>query len=240
MKTNFMIVTTHEMRTPLTVLLGYMDALHNGYLGEASPAQAEAFEVCRRSADRMVAAFGDILEMLQIGERRVALHLAHVEVGALVREVVRELAPFVERRRQQLAVDAPEDLPPVEGDRERLRLILQNLLQNAIKFTPDECSVGVRVTRQAEGVQVTVEDQGIGIDAEELERIFEAFYSGADARHHHSGTFEFGARGVGLGLAIARGHVKAHGGRIWAESPGRGCGSRFHLLLPFEAPAAGP
>ena len=131
----------------------------------------------------------------------------------------------------------PGDVPSVQADPDRLRLVLANLVQNAIKFSPDGAEVRVRVSAVEGGVEVAVEDDGIGLDPGELGRVFEEFYTGPDSLHHKSGNYQFEARGAGLGLAIARGHVEAHGGRVWAESAGRGKGSQFHVVLPLEEQA---
>jgi signal transduction histidine kinase len=115
-------------------------------------------------------------------------------------------------------------------------MVIANLLQNAIKFTPDGGAIQVRLVPLQDAVQITVTDNGIGIAPDELDRVFDRFYTTKDSLHHGSGTYKFQARGAGLGLAIAKGYVEAHGGRIWAESAGPGLGSRFHVVLP-ESPA---
>jgi signal transduction histidine kinase len=229
LRTNFMIVTSHELRTPLTVLRGYHDLLVGG--GLAAEESRKALEVCRRTTERMVAGLEDILEMLQLDEGRVRLVRRATDVGVLAHEVAGELQPFATRRGQTLEV-GNRGVHEAEVDPGKIRLVLHNLLENAVKFTPDGGHIRLGLEPQEAAVHVVVEDDGIGIDPGELERIFERFYTGGDARHHRSGQFEFETRGAGLGLALVRGHCEAHGGRAWAESGGPGRGSRFHVLLP--------
>lgn len=237
MKTSFLIVTSHEMRTPLTILKGHTEALLGGFLGEITATQRATVEICHRTIDRMIATFNDILEMLKI-DRQAALDPQPIDLAFEVEQVVKELRPHAENRGQRLLFHAPPELPTVVADTEKIQLVVDNLVRNAIKFTPDGGQIRVRVEGLSDGVRLTVEDEGVGIAADELEKVFERFYTGADARHHSSGQFRFGTRGSGLGLAIAKGYVEAHGGRIWAESAGPGQGSRFHVVLPVSGRAA--
>ena len=143
-----------------------------------------------------------------------------------------ELTGFLELRQLALGVDLDPALPPLLVDPDKLRLVLTQLLQNAIRFTRDGGSITLRARLAGSDVHLEVADTGIGLAAEDLERIFDKFYTSLDDLHHRSGTYEFGSRGTGLGLAIARAYVEAHGGRIRAESAGPGQGSSFHVVLP--------
>ncbi len=236
MKTNFLIVTSHEVRTPITVLRGYVEALLEGYFGAATEAQAKALHTCLSTVDRMVASFNDILQMLQL-ERGARLRRVSTDLAAVIDEVVLQLRPFIEKRLQRLTLDVEAGLPSAEVDPDKLRVVFTNLVQNAIKFTPDSGEIGIELRLEPpQSVRVTIRDNGVGIEAGEMNRIFEPFYTSPDARHHSSGSYQFGAQGFGLGLAIVRGHVEAHGGRVWAESSGPKSGARFHVVLPMEAP----
>lgn len=239
MKTNFLIVTSHEMRTPLTVLKGYCEALLEGYLGNLSTTQRRSLTTCQRTVDRLVTTVNDMLEMLKISEGQVSLRYTNFEVGLLLEETVAELKTFIERRDLTVRINAPADLPLVEADAGKMRLVLLNLILNAIKFTPDGGEIKLRAISEPNLVHITIADTGIGIPPGELELIFEKFYTGTDSSHHTSGKFEFEARGTGLGLAIVKSYVEAHGGRVWAESAGPGKGSCFHVIVPL-APAIRP
>ncbi len=148
--------------------------------------------------------------------------------------MIEGLNAFLELRRQHVALEAEAGLPELLADRDKLHLALTNLVENAIRFTPDAGHIGVRLRREEETLHLEVRDSGIGIAAPDLERIFEKFYTSLDELHHKSGTYQFKTRGAGLGLAITRAYVEAHGGRVWAESPGVDQGSTFHVVLPFE------
>ncbi|MBX7221760.1 MAG: GAF domain-containing protein [Blastocatellia bacterium] len=230
MKTNFLIVTSHEMRTPLTVIKGYTEALLHQYLGPLTPSQNRAITASQRMVERMATTFEDILTMLKINERRITLKLSHVEVGALVSEAIEELNSFLDRRQQTLVFSPPAPAL-VQIDQEKLKLVLVNIIQNAIKFTHDQGEIRVEVQETEAHVTIKVTDSGIGIEAHEVERVFDRFYTGSDPLSHHSGKFEFSARGTGLGLSIARSYIEAHGGKVWAESEGLGKGSSFYVQI---------
>ena len=234
MKTSFLVVTSHELRTPLTVIKGYNEALLGGVLGRLSEQQRKALEACERMLHRLVEVVGKIQQMLDAGQGPGRAPVGSVELRGRAGEVLAELEPFVAQRRQTLHTDAPEAVH-VPAQREKLEYVLVGLLQNAVKFTGDEGEVRLSILREGDAVRITVADSGIGIEPEHLERIFESFYTSTDTLHHRSGRFQFGARGASLGLAIARSYVEAHGGRIWAESEGRGRGARFHVVLPLAA-----
>ncbi len=234
MKTNFIIVTSHEMRTPLTVLKGYNEALVDGYLGPLTRTQKTSLLTCLRMVDRLMASFNDILEMLRINEGRIALRPASFDLSNLVKKVLEELEAFIEQRRLQVTVELPPELY-ITADPEKIELVLINIIQNAIKFTFDDGDIVIRATQNGHNeAHILIRDSGIGIDQVEIKRIFETFYTSSDPSTHTSGKYEFSARGTGLGLSIARSYIEAHGGRVWAESEGKGHGSTFHIILPVE------
>ncbi|HNH81628.1 MAG TPA: two-component regulator propeller domain-containing protein [Acidobacteriota bacterium] len=235
MKINFMIVTSHEMRTPLAVLKGYLDVLADEFLGPLTEEQRDSLVMCQDMINRMIGNFEGILEMIKINAGQFTLERNECDVCDLILELLNDLSGFLKKRRQILALDLPESVI-LRADREKLRMALVHLLQNAIKFSPDGAQIQLRVTCLNEQVHFEIRDSGIGIAPAELERIFEFFYTGADPATHSSGKYEFSARGNGLGLSIARSYVAAHGGRLWAESDGPGKGSCFHLELPLAEP----
>ncbi|MBX7223664.1 MAG: GAF domain-containing protein [Blastocatellia bacterium] len=233
MKTNFLMVTSHEMRTPLTVLKGYNEALLEEALGPLTKSQKQSLAACQRMLERLAISFADILEMLRINEGQIELRQSRFDLCHTIQDVVQELSFFLEKRNLKLTTDTP-DLLEMEGDEEKIRLILINLVQNAIKFTPDDGEIHVGLQVEPESVLIRVRDTGIGIEASELGRVFEKFYTGRDALHHKSGRFEFSARGTGLGLAITKSYTEAHGGTIRAESDGPGQGTCMVVELPLR------
>ncbi|MBX7223176.1 MAG: GAF domain-containing protein [Blastocatellia bacterium] len=231
MKTNFIVVTSHEMRTPLTVIKGYSEALLEEYLGPLTPAQKKSLEACQRMVDRLVSSFNNILEMLKINEGRLVARFEPVNLSSVIGEVVAELLPFADQRGQKLITRVPPEVW-LPLDRSKMELVFLNLIQNAIKFTYDDGVIEVTVVEETAEVRVSVSDTGLGLDEGDLRQIFEMFYTSPDTSTHSSGKFEFSARGTGLGLAIVKGYVEAHQGRIWVESQGKGKGSCFHFVLP--------
>jgi signal transduction histidine kinase len=227
-----MMVTSHEMRTPLTVLKGYTDALIDEYLGPLSQGQRKSLVTCQRMINRMVTTFNDILEMLKINEGLVSLKLTTFDLSSVLRKILAEMETFIEKRHQTVVCNCPESLEVV-ADPEKIELVLINLIQNAIKFTYDEGTIEIKLMTESDLVHIAVRDSGIGIGVSEIERIFDKFYTTYDPTSHTSGRFEFSARGTGLGLSIARSYVESHGGRIWVESKGIGHGSCFHVLMPI-------
>ncbi|MBX7218722.1 MAG: GAF domain-containing protein [Blastocatellia bacterium] len=236
MKTNFLMVTSHEMRTPLTVVKGYNETLLAELFGPLTDIQKRSLGVSQRMIERMVTTFQDLLEMLKINEGRALLKPTVFDAAALAAEVVEDLRPFIEKRRQHVQVQAPGPVS-LTADREKVHLVLTNVLQNAIKFTHDEGVISLTLEAVPERVRLTVIDSGIGIPAGEIDRIFDQFYTNSDSSTHTSGRYEFSARGTGLGLAIAKSYTEAHGGHIRAVSQGIGCGTTIEIEFPAACQA---
>ncbi len=233
MKNNFLIVTSHELRTPLTVISGYTEILLDEYLGQVNDKQRQSLKTCREMTSRMADSLNNILEMLRISEGYITLNQSEHDLAQMIRNIISELQGFAHLRNQRLLAEVPATLV-LTIDAEKIELLLLNLIQNAIKFTHDQGEISVKLRREADEVHIMVEDSGIGIDPTEISRIFDKFYTSKDPSTHMSGRYEFSARGTGLGLSIAKSYAEAHGGRIWAESTGKGRGSRFHVTLPLQ------
>jgi signal transduction histidine kinase len=225
------MLASHELRTPLTVLHGYTEAWAAGLL-RAPEVEARARVAVRRMVDRMVTLVGEMVEALRIAEHGVDLRPQRLDLASVASAVCEDLRAFSDARAQSMEVVAPAPVM-AEADPARLEMVLTNLVQNAIKFTPDGGRIVVTVRESGDGAVVEIDDSGVGIEPGEVERIFERFYTGADLASHQSGAFSFLGRGPGLGLAIARSYVEAHGGRVRAYSDGRGQGSRFTVTLPL-------
>ncbi|MGQ9898509.1 MAG: ATP-binding protein [Acidobacteriota bacterium] len=235
MKNNFLAVTSHEMRTPLTVIKGFIEALLFGIFDPPTQQQHAALTTCLKTADRLARIVNDIFEVLKIQEGYISLNREPVVVESLLREILEEVSVFVIKRRQQVQCIASGNTQ-LEGDAHKLNLSFLNVIQNAIKFTPDGGEITVIVRGMETFVTVEVADTGIGIEAADLPHVFERFYTGRDTSRHSSGQFEFNTRGTGLGLTIAKSYVEAHGGCIEAISDGPGHGSRFLITLPRVQP----
>ena len=243
-KNKFIAVAAHELKTPLTILEGYTNILR--VETQNDPRLHIYLEGLGNGFRRMHEIIGDMLDVSLLDMRTV--ELKHQEIN--LEKTVLLVADSVDRYYASRGVDL--NIIPFEfendsyGDPEKLKKALAKILMNGLKYTPDGGQVVVsgalvrqdEVTEDMAGfVDIQIRDSGIGIDPENLESIFEKFGSIADASLHSSSKTKFKGGGPGLGLPIARGIVEAHGGRVWAESPGfdeeRCPGSTFHIELPI-------
>jgi signal transduction histidine kinase len=229
LKEAFIRVASHELRTPLTILLALPEmALRMSELDEAT---ADWFRRIQQAGLRMHRLVEQLLQMLQAGRFERPLDRRPTDCAALVREAADDIRPFVEQRRQQLVLDLAPDLGAIDVEAGKIRACLNHLLINAIKFTPDGGTIEVIGRRAGEMVQIQVRDNGVGIDPANLPHIFEPFFTELDVSRHSSGQFEFGRRGLGLGLSLVRAFVRMHGGTVdVASAPGQG--TTFTLTLP--------
>ncbi len=234
MKSSFIRVTSHELNTPMQVVIGMLAVQEEEMRRhpEASEDQRRVMVSAFRGANRLKRLVERVLKIAMVGEYRVRLERTPTPPADLVQEVVEVVTPYVALRYQTLQVQVPADLPPHAMDREKIHDVLLNLLTNAIKFTPDGGTITVRAARDELGaLTFWVSDTGMGIPEPERSHIFDEFFVSFDTRHHSSGEYEFGKRGIGLGLSIARSFVDMHGGLIWLEEQ-PGPGSTFCFTLP--------
>jgi len=219
---DFISNVSHELRTPLAALKALTETLQAGAL-EDPPAAHRFLEQMETEVDSLSLMVNELLELSRIESGRVPLNLKSTRPIDIIDPAYERLRLQAERAGLILAIECPDDLPPVLADATRVQQVVVNLLHNAIKFTPSGGQVIVHAEQQDRVVRFNVTDWGIGVAAEDLPRIFERFYK-ADRSRATSGT--------GLGLAIARHLVEAHGGRIWAESE-VGKGSTFYFTIPL-------
>ncbi|HET7291718.1 MAG TPA: PAS domain-containing sensor histidine kinase [Vicinamibacteria bacterium] len=244
-KSDFITVTAHELRTPLTLVMGYAELLEEAT--RETPGASSLVGGVRTGARRLHRIIDDMLDLITLERDTPWPAREPVALGALAAEVLLEFERGIEERKLTVVCQIGE-LPAVPGDAEALSKALHHLVMNAIKFTPDGGRITLRGRTRADAgrapaVELVVEDTGIGIDRADQERIFESFSQTGDVRFHSSSRTRFKGGGPGLGLALAKKVVEAHGGRLWVESPGHdevSCpGSRFFLVLPLEAPPGG-
>jgi len=219
----FVANVSHELRTPLTAIKGYAETLRDGGLRDPETA-AEFVRVIHRHAERLRALIEDLLDLAAVEQGEARIDLAPVALRDVATQAEAVARPAAAGKRHTLTLDVPGDLPRVLADRDRLGQVLINLLDNAVKFTPEGGRIEVSARPSSGRVVVSVKDNGVGIPPEDLGRIFERFYRVGRSRDRREG-------GTGLGLAIAKHLTQAMGGTIEVESS-TGSGTTFRVSLP--------
>jgi len=255
MKDSFLGLASHELKTPLTIIMGYSELICTDMADRVDKTVLEMIVNIANAASRLDNIIKDMVDVSMIDEKRLQLKMDDVQLNRLIEAAVKELRFFFSMRKQEVVLALDESIPTIRGDALRLMQLLSNILGNAIKFTPDGGKITVTssakyLLRGLPGgqngagkehhlfLEIAVTDTGIGIDREDQLRIFEKFYEVGNIQEHSSGKVAFKAKGAGLGLSIAKGIVDMHGGEIWVESTGyspeRMPGSTFHILLPLN------
>lgn len=239
LKTEFISTMSHELRTPMTAIKGFTQLMVMGNLGPLSETQMELMTTIQQNSERMIAIINDVLELTKIESGEIDLHMRPIHMAEALSGVMTDLAPRSAQRSHNLTLGIPPGLPLVLADATQLHKILYNLVSNAIKYTPEGGTVTVdahevqladlplkvrdRILADRTYLQINVRDTGVGISAEDQERIFDRFY-----RTENSLKIEAG--GTGLGLSLARPLINLMGGEIWVEST-LGEGSTFSFVL---------
>ncbi|HVO43780.1 MAG TPA: hybrid sensor histidine kinase/response regulator [Aggregatilineales bacterium] len=247
-KDDFIQLTAHELRTPLTLVFGYSRLLQDSpvvkQLKDQSPEIQAFVNGLSESIERMSAVINEILTVSRIATGRIELSVGPLNLGDVVKTVVDSFSQASQQRNLLISFNSAQWPTLVQGDSDLLELALFNLIGNAIKYTPDGGVINLIARQGVNNVLITVQDTGIGINKEDQARIFERFYTAGDTQLHSTSKTAFRGGGLGLGLAISRGIVEAHGGRIWVESEGRDeeqlPGSTFYIDLPLQARTASP
>ncbi len=231
---DFVANVSHELRTPLTSIKGYVEALLDGAKDDPI-ASTKFLEIILKQSDRLNLIIEDLLELSKIESGRVSLKEEPLELRSVVDRTLSMIKPIADKKRHRLVTSVDPSLPPVAGDDGRLVQVLTNLLDNAIKYTPEggTITVGAALAPSignaeplAGAIELTVTDTGIGIPEEDRPRVFERFYRVDKARSRELG-------GTGLGLAIVKHIVEGHGGQVWVEA-NHPQGSRFVVRLPVS------
>ena len=213
----------HELRTPLSLILGHAEALSDGVL----PPSEETFDIMLDEAQRLSRLVEELRTLSLSDADELALERQPTEAEDLLKRAAAAYRPGALERNIDLAVDVVDGLPDLDVDPDRIAQVLHNLLSNALRFTPDGGRITLEARDSGDAVHLSVRDSGPGISPEDVDRVFERFYRTDKARQRSGG-------GTGLGLAIARSIVEAHGGRIWLESD-VGEGAMFSFALPTSS-----
>ena len=227
LKSDFVAMVSHELRTPLTSIIGFARTLRTLPLGTEQ--HQKYLGIIETEGKRLAEMVEEYLDVSKIESGTFDLRIAPVDIQRLVHEVT-EPVQLASRVRVEVRIDPT--VPVVPGDADRLKRVLRNLLDNAVRYTAEGTAVDVSTTASGDGLCCSVRDYGPGLTRHAQERVFERFYRGTD-------TITTRTRGSGLGLAIARGIIEKHGGRLWVESePGHG--AIFHFWLPLHPPGSAP
>ena len=242
-KSDFISIASHELRTPLTTMIGYTEMLMED---TSLPDGAhEMLKGISKGTKRLHEIMDSMFDIAQIDTRTLQLHVTPVDTALLIKEVSLGVQKTIQERKQSLTIHFPS-LPNVKADPNLLKKLFQHLINNAIKFTPNEGKINIdaRIATPQNtetphgGIEIIVSDTGVGVDPDSRDIIFSKFYQPGELSKHSTSKTRFKGSGAGLGLALSKGIVEAHGGRIWVESQGYDevnfPGSQFHVALPLN------
>lgn len=232
LKSDFLSTVSHELKTPLTAIKGYVSLMKNRKIGPVNQQQLKCLTIADERVNHLNNLISDLLDLSKIEAAQYAIRPKFDDISLLIKNTVSSLKPIFQHKKLHLDVQIPDDLPPVYMDAPKINQVLTNLLSNAVKFTPSDGKIRIKVMRDVTKtgstgkgfVQVDISDTGIGLAPEEMDKIFGKFY-----QVDHSATREYD--GTGLGLPIAKEIVELHGGKIWVRNR-KEAGSTFSFTLP--------
>jgi signal transduction histidine kinase len=227
---DLMKMIVHDLKTPLTSIIGAMEMMIDGDFGPLTGDQRGALGDAESRAEDLLGLIEDLLEVARLEESRLSLHLAPLAPGALLAEVKHEWDIRFQQERATAVVEHTDDAPVIEADHALLKRVFSNLIQNALSHSARSVTVTLGARRESEGTLFTVADDGVGIPVEYHDIIFRKF---EQVKTPHIPR----VRSSGLGLAFCKLVVEAHGGRIWVKSGGEMVGSAFHFWMPVRPPA---
>lgn len=224
-KSEFLSIASHQLRTPTTIIKGYISMIREGSFGKVPKKLKETLDKVQDATERLLNLIENLLDISRIEAGRLEFDMQPTDLGKIARELTEEFAKKAQEKKLKLEYFAPADLPSVKADPQKAKEVASNLVDNAVKYTSKgEISIGLH--QEGTSVVFSVSDSGQGIKATEIGRLFNKFSRGDDMTTIHP-------EGTGLGLYFARVVVENMGGRIWAESPGKGRGSKFSFSLPL-------
>ncbi len=224
-KTEFLSITSHELRSPMTPMKAQLQMLEQGYFGKLTKKQKDSLKIIIRNADRLDNIIVDFLEISRIESARLKFEFRETNISEIVKDTSKFMDAFAKEKNIKLIVKT-DNIPLIEADPDRISQVLRNLINNAIKFSEENSKIEITANLQENHVLFNIRDYGCGLTPENQIRIFEPFYQVESAsRRRHGGT--------GLGLAICRGIVESQKGKIWVESK-QGKGSSFYFTIPLN------
>ncbi len=227
-KNNFLKITSHELRTPMTAIRGHAEMLSMGIFGNMTKDQLESLETIQRNTIRLDRIVDEIMDIETIQKNKIQLSLKSTDLKDAIRQSIETIDVLSKEKNIRINTSFSSNLKKIEIDEKRIIQVVTNLIENAIKNSPINSNIYITAESLLDNIQVTVEDQGRGIPKKQQKRIFDVFYQIDSYQDREVG-------GAGIGLAICKGIVEAHNGNIQVESqPGKG--SKFTILLPYETP----
>jgi signal transduction histidine kinase len=223
MKSEFISIASHQLRTPLSGIKGYLSMLDTGDFGELNPNQAEIVSVISENTSRLISLVADFLNVSRIESGRLKVNMESVQINDALRKLVRDFQPIAQKKGLAISYAENDQLPKAYVDRDKISEVFSNLIDNAIKYTKKG---GLTITTEVDDSHITVvfADTGIGITIEELENIFEKFSRGKESNKMYT-------RGLGIGLYVVKNLLKVQGGEVTVKSPGRDQGTTFYVVL---------
>ncbi len=224
LRSTFLSIITHELQTPIAIIKSYADTMLRDDVSWDKETIVDSFATIEEESDRLSKLVNNLLYASRIEAGGLEMRRSPVHLPTVARRVAHRLEPKLDSR--TVEIDFPEDFPPILADEERIESVFSNLIDNSIKYSPDKGAIAVSGRVNGDKVNVSIHDQGMGIPAREIDKVFDRF-------HRADNSLTRQSQGAGLGLYICRSIIKAHGGDIWAESKA-GEGSCFTFVLPLE------
>ncbi len=229
-KSEFLANMSHELRTPLNSINGFSEVLFDETFGPLNEKQSQYVSNVLASGRHLLLLINQILDMSKVEAGKMKLSLSRVSTVGLLKEIAMLVADMVSKKKLQMLLEIADDLPDLEADELKIKEIIYNLLSNAVKFTPENGKIGMRAKRAGTGIEIVVWDNGIGIAAENMGKIFEGFFR-VDTPYSQV------TEGTGLGLPLSRKLVELHGGELFVEFGGLNHGTLVRFTLPLSPPA---
>ena len=234
MKSDFVSLVSHELRTPLTSIIGFVSLILDGKIGPINENQKRSLVRVQHQSERLASLINDLLDISRIESGRIQMKEEEISPSAIAEQRIEEIRPQADAKSLQLELIVAESLPTIVGDGERIGQVFTNLIGNAIKFTPENGTVTVRISGEGEivdsfdgSIHVEVIDTGEGVPVEERQRVFDRYHQLSNIHTRREG-------GSGLGLSIVKSIVESHGGTVWVDGGSEGQGSNFQFKLPLE------
>lgn len=226
-KSEFISIASHQLRTPLTVVKGYVSMILEGSFGKISATQRDSLDKVYQSNERLIHLVENLLNLSRIESGRLQFKYETMNLETVVDSVFEELTSKAKEKKLKFEYKKPaKPLPKVVIDQEKIRQVIMNLIDNSIKYTA-KGSVTVSVKKEADNIEFCVSDTGMGVDPDDIPHLFQKFQRG-------TGTFLVHTEGTGLGLYVAREMIEQHKGKIWVESKGKNKGSKFIFTIPIN------